>query len=79
MIQITREKSPSDEGIKIPYFFHVNEFFLESEDSFQKKSIWNLHLSQVLGTDKGFIDFCINIKIKHLSSYSGGQFDSSSY
>lgn len=57
----------------------MDEYFLESEDSFQKKGSWNLHLSQVLGTEKGFIDFCINIKIKHLSSYSRGQFDSSSY
>lgn len=37
IIQITREKSPSDEGIKIPYLFNVDEYFLEFEDSFSKE------------------------------------------
>lgn len=78
-MQIIREKNPSDEGIKIPYLFNVDEYFLEFEDFFQKKGTSNLHLSQVLGTDMSLIDFCVNIKIKHLSSYSQGQFDSSSY
>lgn len=37
IIQITREKSPSDEGIKIPYLFNVDEYFLEFEDSFSRE------------------------------------------
>lgn len=72
-----KEKNPTVEGI--PYLLNMDEYLLELEDSFSEKKVLGISTCQVLGTDKGFIDFWVNIKIKHLRLYSLVQFDSSSY